>query len=122
MAARHGRGKRSRKQAGDGFQEAGLPAAPQEGHAASAGTDKEALREVREGPEADRDDRSDPEQRPAKPAGFRVLAAAIVARRGLGFAIGEPEANTEQPKGGGGDAGAARLRTREVPRHPDPGR
>src|SRR5258708_25302656 len=98
----------------------GLPAAPQEGHAACAGSSKEALREVREGPEADRDDRSDPEQCPAKPAGFRVLAAAIVARRGLGFAIGEPEANTEQPKGGGGEDGAVRLESCEQARTADP--
>src|SRR5260370_18553330 len=100
----------------------GLPAAPQEGHAACAGSSKEALREVREGPEADRDDRSDPEQRPAKPAGFRVLAAAIVARRGLGFAIGDPEANPEQPKGGGGEDGGGRLESGQEARTPHPDR
>src|SRR5258708_5682922 len=100
----------------------GLPAAPQEGHAACAGLSKEALRDVGEGPETDSEDRGDPQQRPAEPAGFRVLAAAIVALCGLGLAIGEPEANTEQPKGGGGEDRTVRLESGEQAGAADPDR
>jgi hypothetical protein len=103
------------------FSATGLPSAPQEGHVC-AGSSKEALRDVREGPEADRDDRSDPEQRPAEPAGVRVLAATIVALCGLGLAVGEPETGAEQAKGGGGEDGSICLESGEEARAADPDR